>query len=568
MEDLKGLIAKKLEEKELGLDFQEIYDLIEIPPQDDMGDFSFPCFILAKKLRKNPAIIAKELKEDLEKEDSPYFSKVDSLNAYLNFYIDRKYLQGQVLREIIKEKENYGRSDMGEGKNIVLDFSSVNIAKPFHIGHIRSTVIGDAIRNIHDFLGYNTIASNYIGDYGTQFGIMIAAYKLWGDDDKLNQNPIKELLNLYVRYNEQASNDQDMMNEARDEFRRLEEGEEEAVRLWSWFKEISFKEFDRVYKLLDINFDNYHGEAYQSKYIPDVLDQLKEKNLLTESDGAQIIDLSKYDLPPAIIIKSNGSSAYITRDIATAINRKKTYNFSENLYVVATQQNLHFQQLWAILELMGYDFYKDCKHIPFGMVSLKDQTLSTRKGQVVFLEDVLNKAIDKTKEIMKDRDSALENLDETAQIVGIGAVKFQELYNNRIKDYVFDWDNLLNFEGETGPYVQYSYARAKSVLKKGQIDNFDKVEFDLLNTDEEFNLIKSLAEFKESIVRAKEKYEPSIISRKVMDIAKNFNKFYNTSKIMVDDEKLKEQRLALAYATSIVIKNGLKLLGIKTVDQM
>lgn len=568
MEDLKGLIAKKLEEKELGLDFQEIYDLIEIPPQDDMGDFSFPCFILAKKLRKNPAIIAKELKEDLEKEDSPYFSKVDSLNAYLNFYIDRKYLQGQVLREIIKEKENYGRSDMGKGKNIVLDFSSVNIAKPFHIGHIRSTVIGDAIRNIHDFLGYNTIASNYIGDYGTQFGIMIAAYKIWGDDDKLNQNPIKELLNLYVRYNEQASNDQDMMNEARDEFRRLEEGEEEAVRLWSWFKEISFKEFDRVYKLLDINFDNYHGEAYQSKYIPDVLDQLKEKNLLTESDGAQIIDLSKYDLPPAIIIKSNGSSAYITRDIATAINRKKTYNFSENLYVVATQQNLHFQQLWAILELMGYDFYKDCKHIPFGMVSLKDQTLSTRKGQVVFLEDVLNKAIDKTKEIMKDRDSALENLDETAQIVGIGAVKFQELYNNRIKDYVFDWDNLLNFEGETGPYVQYSYARAKSVLKKGQIDNFDKVEFDLLNTDEEFNLIKSLAEFKESIVRAKEKYEPSIISRKVMDIAKNFNKFYNTSKIMVDDEKLKEQRLALAYATSIVIKNGLKLLGIKTVDQM
>lgn len=568
MEDLKGLIAKKLEEKELGLDFQEIYDLIEIPPQDDMGDFSFPCFILAKKLRKNPAIIAKELKEDLEKENSPYFSKVDSLNAYLNFYIDRKYLQGQVLREIIKEKENYGRSDMGKGKNIVLDFSSVNIAKPFHIGHIRSTVIGDAIRNIHDFLGYNTIASNYIGDYGTQFGIMIAAYKLWGDDDKLNQNPIKELLNLYVRYNEQASNDQDMMNEARDEFRRLEEGEEEAVRLWSWFKEISFKEFDRVYKLLDINFDNYHGEAYQSKYIPDVLDQLKEKNLLTESDGAQIIDLSKYDLPPAIIIKSNGSSAYITRDIATAINRKKTYDFSENLYVVATQQNLHFQQLWAILELMGYDFYKDCKHIPFGMVSLKDQTLSTRKGQVVFLEDVLNKAIDKTKEIMKDRDSALENLDETAQIVGIGAVKFQELYNNRIKDYVFDWDNLLNFEGETGPYVQYSYARAKSVLKKGQIDNFDKVEFDLLNTDEEFNLIKSLAEFKESIVRAKEKYEPSIISRKVMDIAKNFNKFYNTSKIMVDDEKLKEQRLALAYATSIVIKNGLKLLGIKTVDQM
>ena len=568
MKDLKEVIGQKLEDLDLGLNKDEIINLIEIPPKEDMGDFSFPCFALAKTLRKNPAIIANDIKEKLNEEDSPYFSKIENLNAYLNFYIDRNFLQSDVLNEILEKRQDYGKSDMGKGKNIVLDFSSVNIAKPFHIGHIRSTVIGDAIRNIHDFLGYETIASNYIGDYGTQFGTMIAAYKLWGDDEKIKADPIKELLNLYVRYNEKAQEDQDLMDKAREEFKNLENGEDEAVRLWSWFKEVSFKEFDRVYKLLDIEFDNYNGEAYHSEFIPDVIDELKEKNLLKESDGAQIVDLSEFDLPPAIIIKSNGSSAYITRDIATAINRKKVYDFDENLYVVATQQNLHFEQLWHILDLMGYDFYKDCKHIPFGMVSLKDQTLSTRKGQVVFLEDVLNKAIDKTKDIMKDRDQGLEDIDKTSKIVGIGAVKFQELYNNRIKDYVFDWDELLNFEGETGPYVQYSYARAKSVLRKAGVSEFSKMDFDRLDTDEEFRLIKSLGEFKESLVRAKEKYEPSIVSRKIMEIAQAFNKFYNSSKIMVDDEKLKEQRLALAYATSIVIKTGLSLLGIKTVEQM
>lgn len=568
MKDLKEIIAKKLEYKNLGLEFDGIYNLIEIPPKDDMGDFSFPCFILAKKLRKNPALIASQLKEELEKEEWEYFSKIESLNAYLNFYINRKFLQGNVLNEIIEKKEDYGKSNMGEGKNTIVEFSSVNIAKPFHIGHIRSTVIGDSIRNIYEFLGYNTIASNYIGDYGTQFGTMIAAYKLWGDDNKLKENPIKELLNLYVRYNNEASNNEEMMDAAREEFKNLENGEKEAVRLWSWFKEISFNEFDRVYKLLDIGFDNYDGEAYHSKYMMDVIDELKEKNLLVESDGAQIIDLSKYNLPPAIVIKSNGSSAYITRDIATAINRKKIYDFDENLYIVATQQNLHFQQLWKILELMGYDLYKGCKHISFGMVSLKDQTLSTRKGQVVFLEDVLNKAIDKTKEIMKDRDQSLENLDQTAKIVGIGAVKFQELYNSRIKDYVFDWDELLNFEGETGPYVQYTYARAKSVLRRAKVEDVKTMDFDLLDSNEEFALIKSLGEFKDTIIRAKEKYEPSIVARKVMEISKNFNKFYNTSKIMVEDENLKNQRLALAYATSIVIKSGLKLLGIKTVEKM
>ena len=565
MTDFKEIIAKEIENKDIGLSFEDIYKLIEIPPQDNMGDFSFPCFTLAKTMRKNPAIIAKDLAEKIDLEG---FEKIENLNAYLNFYVDRKVFEEEILKEILEKKEKYGSSDKGSGKNIVIDFSSVNIAKPFHIGHIRSTVIGDALRNIHNFLGYNTIASNYIGDYGTQFGTMIAAYKLWGDEEKLKENPIKELLALYVRYNNEAADDEKMMNDARAEFRNLESGEEEATRLWKHFKDISFNEFDRVYKMLDIDFDNYNGESYHSEFIPAVLEELKDKDLLVESDGAYIVDLSEFDLPPAIIIKSNGSSAYITRDIATAINRKKVYDFDKNLYVVATQQNLHFQQLFAILKLMGYDFYDDCKHIPFGMVSLKDQTLSTRKGQVVFLEDVLNKAVDKTKEIMESRDNKIENVDEVAEIVGIGAVKFQELYNNRIKDYVFDWDEVLNFDGETGPYVQYTYARAKSVLRKADFKENKEISFDNITSDEEFALVKALGNFKDVVAKAAEKYEPSLITRHLTEIAKSFNKFYNACQINVEDEKIKEERLALSYATSIVIKTGLGLLGIKTVEQM
>lgn len=565
MTDFKEIIAKQLEKMDLGLSFEDIYKLIEIPPQDNMGDYSFPCFTLAKTMRKNPALIA----EDLAKEfDTEGFEKVENLNAYLNFYVDRKVFEEEILKEILEKKEKYGSSDKGAGKNIVIDFSSVNIAKPFHIGHIRSTVIGDALRNIHDFLGYNTIASNYIGDYGTQFGTMIAAYKLWGNEEKLKENPIKELLALYVRYNNEAADDEKMMDDARSEFMNLENEEEEATRLWKHFKEISFNEFDRVYKMLDIDFDNYNGESYHSDFIPAVIEELKEKDLLVESDGAYIVDLSEFDLPPAITIKSNGSSAYITRDIATAINRKKVYDFDKNLYVVATQQNLHFQQLFAILKLMGYDFYDDCKHIPFGMVSLKDQTLSTRKGQVVFLEDVLNKAVDKTKEIMESRDNKIENVEEVAEIVGIGAVKFQELYNNRIKDYVFDWDEVLNFDGETGPYVQYTYARAKSVLRKADFKENKEISFDNITSDEEFALVKALGNFKDVVAKAAEKYEPSLITRHLTEIAKNFNKFYNACQINVEDEKIKEERLALTYATSIVTKTGLGLLGIKTVEQM
>lgn len=566
MKDQKELIAKKLESLNIGLSYDEIYNLIEIPPQDDMGDYSFPCFSLAKIKRKNPAQIASELKEEIGGIET--IEKIEVLNAYINFFADKSFIQNQILNEVLEEKENYGKKQIGTGKNVTIDFSAPNIAKPFHIGHIRSTVIGDAIRNIYKALGYNTIGINYIGDYGTQFGVMIAAYKLWGDKEAIDADPINELLKLYVRYNTEAEEDPSMMDAARAEFRNLEEGQEEAVELWQWFKDLSLKEFDRVYDILDIKFDNYHGESYNAKAEPRVIKELRDKNLLIESDGAQIMDLSDEDLPPAIILKSNGSSAYITRDIATAENRDMEYGYYKNLYVVASQQNLHFQQLRKILKKMGHDYWEKCIHIPFGLVSMKDKTLSTRRGHVIFLEDVLNKAIEKTKEIMVERNADIDDIDKTAQIVGIGAVKFQELYNNRIKDYVFNWDNLLNFNGETGPYVQYTYARAKSVLRKAGKEEFEKMNFSKLNSAEEMALIKSIGLFEDALIKAHDKYEPSMVSRAIMDIAKNFNKFYNAHQINVEDEQLQNERLALTYASAIVIKEGLALLGIKTVEKM
>lgn len=566
MKDQKELIAKKLESLNIGLSYDEIYNLIEIPPQDDMGDYSFPCFSLAKIKRKNPAQIASELKEEIGEIET--IEKIEVLNAYINFFADKSFIQNQILNEVLEEKENYGKKQIGTGKNVTIDFSAPNIAKPFHIGHIRSTVIGDAIRNIYKALGYNTIGINYIGDYGTQFGVMIAAYKLWGDKEAIDADPINELLKLYVRYNSEAEDDPSMMDAARAEFRNLEEGQEEAVELWQWFKDLSLKEFDRVYEILDIKFDNYHGESYNAKAEPRVIKELKDKKLLVESEGAQIMDLSDEDLPPAIILKSNGSSAYITRDIATAENRDMEYGYYKNLYVVASQQNLHFQQLRKILKKMGHDYWEKCIHIPFGLVSMKDKTLSTRRGHVIFLEDVLNKAIEKTKEIMVERNADIDDIDRTAQIVGIGAVKFQELYNNRIKDYVFNWDNLLNFNGETGPYVQYTYARAKSVLRKAGKEEFEKMNFSKLNSAEEMALIKSIGLFEDALIKAHDKYEPSMVSRAIMDIAKNFNKFYNAHQINVEDEELQNERLALTYAAAIVIKEGLALLGIKTVEKM
>lgn len=564
MIDFKNEIANELLKNDINLSKEELINLIEIPPEKKMGDYSFPCFRLAGILRKNPKLIADELKSAI---DSEYFEKIETIGAYINFYVKRSYFSNNVLNEILEKKECYGSNNLGEGKTVVIEYSAPNIAKPFHIGHIRSTVIGDALKKLYQFSGYKTVAINYIGDYGTQFGIMIAAYKLWGDKEKIDKDPINELLSLYVRYNKEAENNPEMMDQARDYFNKLENKDSEAIELWTWFKEISLREFNRVYKLLNIEFDNYNGESYNSKWIPEVLEELKEKNILKPSEGAYIVDFNE-EMTPALIIKSNGSSTYITRDIATAINRMKTYNFEENIYVVATQQNLHFKQLKAILKKMGYDFYDKCEHVGFGMVSMKEGTMSTRKGQVIFLESVLNKAIEKTYKIIEKRDIKEDEKKELAKKIGIGAVKFQELYNNRIKDYVFDWDEVLNFDGETGPYVQYTYARINSLIKKSEVDLNNHTSYEELTSDEEFELIKALFDFKETIIKAKEKKEVSMITRKVCEIAKLFNKYYNTTPILVEDMKTREKRVKLAYATSMVIQNALKILGIEVVEEM
>ena len=565
MKDYKEIIAEKLEGKELGLSKDDIYQLIEIPPQENMGDYSFPCFQLAKTLRKNPAQIATELASTLDLED---FAEVKNVGPYINFFLDRKKFENQVINTIIEKKENFGKSDMGKGKTAIVEFSSVNIAKPFHIGHIRSTVIGDALRNIHEFLGYDTIATNYIGDYGTQFGILLAAYEKWGDKETINKDPIKELLNLYVRYNDLVEKEPEKMEAARDWFRRLEAEDEVALETWNWFKEISMKEFNRVYDLLNIQFDSYDGEYYHSKFVGEVVERLKEKDLLEESEEAQIVSLEDEDIPPAIILKRDGSSTYITRDIATAMKRMENYNFEKNIYVVATQQNLHFRQLKAVLKKMGFNWYDKIEHVAFGMVSLKDGTLSTRKGRVVFLEDVLNTSIQKTLDIIEERNPNLENKEEVARKVGIGAIKFQELFNNRIKDYVFDWDELLSFEGETGPYVQYSHARANSLIDRygKQIDS--EVDFKILNTEAEKNLIMALYQVNEVIVTAMEKLEPSIISRHLVEIAKSFNKFYNNTNILKSTEEEQRARMSLVFATKITLKNLLALLGIDAPERM
>lgn len=562
--DYRKEISKLLLELEIGMEPDEIIKSLETPPNKEMGDFAFPCFRLSKQLRKSPVEIAKDFETKIE---STLFSKIVATGPYLNFFVDEIKFNESVLRRIFSEKQNYGSSKIGEGKNIVIDYSSTNIAKPFHIGHIRSTVIGDALKKMYRFFGYNVIAVNYLGDYGTQFGVLLSAFSKWGSKEEIDKDPIRELLKLYVRYTKEAEDNPEMMDEARDWFKKLEDGDEFSTNTWQWFKEISLKEFERVYDLLDINFDSYNGEFYHSKFVGDVIAELNEKNLLKDSEGAKVIDMGE-DNPPAIMIKNNGSSTYITRDVATALYRKKHYNFDKNIYVVATQQNLHFETLNKILDKMGYDWSKDCIHVPFGMVSLKDGALATRKGNVVFLEDVLNKAIEKTEEIIEERNPNLENKEEVAKEIGIGAVKFQELFNTRIKDYVFDWDQLLNFEGETGPYVQYSHARANSILERFDQEITDDIDYSLLDTSYEIDLIKHLYNLPNTLNQALDRLEPSIITRYVTETAQLFNSFYNNVNIMNSNEQEKKARLLLVYVTKITIANLLALLGIKAPNKM
>ncbi|MGI5950008.1 arginine--tRNA ligase [Peptoniphilus sp.] len=564
-EEIINILDEKIEE----LDRTKIDEMLEVPPSYDLGDFAFPVFSLAKIYRKNPAIIASELAEEIE---SKYFEKVENKNAYINFYINKNIFAEEILKESIEKKEDFGKTDEGKGENVCVEYSSTNIAKPFHIGHIRSTVIGDSLKRIYDFLGYNTIAINYLGDYGTQFGMLICAYKKWGDRDAINENPIPELFKLYVKINQVVDENPEVKEECREWFKKLEENDEEAVELWKWFREVSLKEFNRVYDILDVHFDSYNGESYYSDKLQGVIKELRERNVMEESQGAEIINLEKYNLPPAIIVKSDGTSIYLTRDIAAAKDRHETYKPYVSIYVVGAQQSLHFKQLKATLKEAKYDFYDEIVHVPFGMVSLEDGTLSTRRGKVVYLEDVLNKAIGKVMDILDEREKTsgqkIENKEELAQTIGVGAIKFQELFNGRIKDYVFDWDKTLSFEGETGPYVQYVHARICSLLEKGNFSLDNKFDASLLTEETEVDIIRSLYNYNQVVKDAAEKYEPYFITRYVVELAKKFNKFYNQTQILVEDEELRNTRLMLCYTVKNVIASGLNLLGIKAPEKM
>lgn len=567
--EIAEIIAKNLE----GLTEDEIKSMIEIPQDQSMGDYAFPCFRLAKTMRKAPNLIAAELAEKLQGEQ--LFSEVSPVNAYVNMFVSREEMIKSTVSEVLEEKENFGRSDIGGNKKVIVEFSSPNIAKPFHIGHIRSTVIGNSLSKIYDALGYDVFKINHLGDYGTQFGKMICAYRRWGNREDVINSPIKTLLGYYTKFHVEVEEHPELEDEARAIFTKLEQGSKEEVELWQWFREESLKEFQRVYDMLGIEFDSYNGESFYSDKMPRFEKELSDKGLLQESNGAQVVDLEEYKLGTALIKKSDGSSLYITRDIAAAVYRKENYDFYKNIYVVATQQNLHFQQLFKILELMGYDWANQCVHVPFGMVRLEEGTMSTRHGRVVFLEDVLNGAIEKTREIIEEKNPNIENLEEITSQVGIGAVVFNELSNNRIKDYTFKWDQILNFDGETGPYVQYTHARCASLLLKAGEDIVAKaqdpknVDFALLaKSDSAYELTKLIYAFPGVVEQAGEKYEPSIITRHIIDIAQCFNKFYHDEHIIVDDEVEKTSKIALVIATKRVIATGIGLLGMKAPERM
>ena len=544
--------------------------MIEIPTDSRMGDYAFPCFRLAKTLRKAPPMIAADVAEKLS--DQTMFEKVENVNAYVNMFVSKAVFTEATLTEAAGMKDRFGSTDIGQNRKVIVEFSSPNIAKPFHIGHIRSTVIGNAIYKLYHFLGYDTVRINHLGDYGTQFGKMIAAYRKWGNKEDVENEPIKTLLGYYVKFHEEAEAHPELEDEARAVFTRLESGAPEEVALWQWFRDVSLKEFSRVYGMLGIEFDSYAGESFYSDKMDKVVDIMNEKGLLKESEGAQIVDLEPYGMSPALIKKKDGSTLYITRDIAAAVYRKETYDFHKNIYVVASQQNLHFQQWIKVIELMGFDWAKQCIHIPFGLVSLEEGTMSTRKGRVVYLEEVLRRAVDQTKDIIREKNVNTENIDETAKQVGIGAVIFQELSNGRIKDYVFSWDKVLNFEGETGPYVQYTHARSCSVLRNAGVSNPDEmlqgVDFKLITTDSAYALTKLIYRFPEIVIEAAERYEPSIVTRHIVDIAQAFNRFYHDEHILVPDPAEKKAKVLLVYAAMQTIRNGLKLLGMETPEKM
>ena len=559
--DYKKYVAEKLATKDLAEN--EIRELLSVPPDLEKGDLTLPCFKLAKVLRKSPVVIANELKSVFEGDVN--FSAVESVNGYLNFKFNRASFASQVLADVLSGKEKYGSSDMGKGKTICIDYSSVNIAKPFHIGHLSTTVIGGSLYKIFEFLGYKVVGINHLGDYGTQFGKMICAYKLWGNKQAVEKGGVKELMRLYVRFHEEAKQNPELDDKAREYFKNIENGCREENELFTWFKDITLKEVKKIYEKLNIKFDSYAGESFYNDKMQPVIDELTEKGLLVESDGAKVVKLDDFGMPPCIILRSDGASLYATRDLAAALYRKKTYDFYKCLYVVAYQQDLHFKQLFKVLELMGKEWAKDMVHVSFGMVSLEDGAMSTREGKVVLLEDVLNKAVEKCLNIINEKNPNLEDKENVAEIVGIGAVIFGTLFSGRIKDITFSYDKMLNFDGETGPYVQYTCARCKSVLRKsGEIKDYKVTSVN----DDEYALTTLLARFPEIVKQSAEKYEPSIITRYSVDLAEAYNKFYFDYRILGEEDDVKNYRLALTSATLYVLSSALRLLGISVPKKM
>lgn len=567
--DYKKYIAERI--KIDGVTPEEIASYLSVPPTNDMGDFALPCFKFAKILRKPPVQIAEDLKNAYPTDH--VICGVSAVNGYLNFSIDRTAFVKTTLDKIAEEGEKYGSDTIGAGKTICIDYSSINIAKPFHIGHLSTTVLGGALYRILSFLGYKTVGINHLGDYGTQFGKLISAYKRWGDKETVQKGGIRALNELYVRFHREAETDPALDDEARAYFKKIEEKDEECLALFRWFKELTLKDVQKIYDLLDIRFDSYAGESFYSDKMQPVVDELKEKGLLKESCGAQVVDLEEYGMPPCIILKSDGTSLYATRDMAAAIYRKQTYDFYKCLYVVAYQQNLHFKQFFKVLELMGKDWAKDLVHVAYGMVSLEEGTMSTRKGNVVFLEDVIRRCIEKAYEIISEKNPSLQGEEKAkiAEQVGVGAVIFGALYNSKIKDIVFSYDKVLNFDGETSVYVQYTCARAKSVLQKAGVaaEKSRGYTLDFALNEAETDLAKALADFPDTVREAAEKYEPSFIARYAVDLSQKFNKFYFDCKILsAEDENKKAFRLDLTAATARVLTNAFALLGISMPDKM
>lgn len=565
-------IVKVLE----GSTIEQILSLLETPPEEAMGDFALPCFSFAKTLRKNPKLIAEEVKSGLEAQAELLgIAKVEAVNGYCNIFLNRAAYVKQCLEKAVKE--NHGVKKTGEGKTICMDYSSPNIAKNFHVGHLRTTVIGNSLYKIYEKLGYKVVRINHLGDWGTQFGKLIVAYKKWSSKEAVEEKGIEELLRIYVKFNQEEEKNPALTEEARKWFVKMEQNDEDALAIWNWFKEISLVEFERVYKLLGISFDSYLGESFYRDKVPALVEELKAKKLLQKSQGANVISLEEYDMPPCLITKSDGGSIYHSRDIAAVLYRKQNYDFDKCLYVTGLEQSLHFKQVFTAIKVMGYDWSDALVHIPYGLVSLAGAKLSTRSGNIIYAEDILKEAMERAMEAIQSKNPKLENKAEVAKIVGIGAVIFHDLFNQRIKNVDFNWDDVLSFEGTTGPYVQYTYARAKSILRKSSVeagkgvwteDGNETIHYDLLTDDTSYALIKTLAGYEAAVEMAAERYEPSVVARYIISVASAFNKFYHECVILTAGEEEKLARLALVDAVQKILKDACSLLGMECPEEM